>query len=175
MPPNPTLGLPGPRQIVELQTRREYELFGLVPSSIAELHQAALQRAYANPQVVGVWAWNSTGGWGGGKATLGTTGWNLWTELGSALTGALAQQPGCDAEAFVRAWLAQRWPDTPFAGAVADLYLASAALIEQGWYTGICQCKCAPWRDSSVAAAVGLVDASNGSVTDLGLPERCNW
>jgi hypothetical protein len=136
MPPNPTLGLPGPRQIVELQTRREYELFGLVPSSIAALHQAALQRAYANPQVVGVWAWNSTGGWGGGKATLGTTGWNLWTELGSALTGALAQQPGRDAEAFVRAWLAQRWPDTPFARAVADLYLASAALIEQGWYTG---------------------------------------
>ncbi len=136
LPPNPTIGLPGPRQIVELQTRREYELFGLAPSSVAELHQAAIQRAVASGQVVGIWAWNSTGGWGGGTATLGATGWNLWTELGSALTAALAQEPGLDSEAFVRAWLAERLPKPVFAQAVADLYLGSASLLEDGWYFG---------------------------------------
>lgn len=136
LPPNPTIGLPGPRQIVELQTRREYELFGLGPSSVAELHQAAIQRATATPQVAGIWVWNSTGGWGGGTATLGDTGWNLWTELGSALTAALAQQPGSDSEAFVRAWLAARLPDATFAEAAADLYCDSADVLEHGWYMG---------------------------------------
>jgi hypothetical protein len=136
LPPNPTIGLPGPRQIVELQIRREYELFGLAPSSVATLHQAAIQRAVASPQVVGIWAWNSTGGWGGGTATLGATGWNLWTELGSALTAALAQEPGLDSEAFVRTWLAARLADPAYAQAAANLYLASAELLENGWYFG---------------------------------------
>lgn len=136
LPPNPTLGLPGPRQIVELQNRREYELFGLVPSSIAELHGAILARASADPQCVGMWAWNSTGGWGGGQASLGAAGWNLWTELSSALTAALAQDPFLDADGFVRAWLCFRLDIAAFADAVADLYQESAALLERGWYLG---------------------------------------
>ncbi|NNJ08878.1 hypothetical protein EKD04_000900 [Chloroflexales bacterium ZM16-3] len=105
MPHNPTLGLPGPRQIVELQNRREYELFGMVPSSVSELHRAALARAAADPQCAGIWAWNATGGWGGGRAALGEGGWSLWTELSSALTAALAQDVELDADAFVRGWL----------------------------------------------------------------------
>lgn len=146
LPPNPTLGLPGPRQIVELQNRREYELFGLVPSSIAGMHGAALARASADPQCAGVWAWNSTGGWGGGQASLGANGWNLWTELSSALTAALTVEPTLDSDGFVREWARERMQhakgnsgnddDVAFADAVADLYLDSAALIEQGWYLG---------------------------------------
>ena len=136
LPPNPTLGLPGPRQIIEFQNRREYELFGLVPSSIASLHAAALMRASADPQCAGIWAWNSTGGWGGGTASLGTTGWSLWTELSSALTAALAVMPSLDAEDFVRKWMRLRLPSGVFADAAADLYLESSHLIEQGWYLG---------------------------------------
>ena len=148
LPPNPTLGQPGPRQLVELQTRREYELFGLAPAGVARLHGAALARAADDPQCLGFWAWNSTGGWGGGTATLGTTGWNLWTELGSALTAALAQAPDLDSRAFVGTWLRERMqhatynmrhstalPDV-FAEAVAELYLDSEDLIERGWYMG---------------------------------------
>ncbi|NTW04269.1 MAG: hypothetical protein HGA19_23890, partial [Oscillochloris sp.] len=140
MPPNPTLGLPGPRQIVELQNRREYELFGMVPSSVATLHRAALARAIADPQCVGFWAWNATGGWGGGQAVLGEQGWSLWTELSSALTTAISQNTRLDENQFVRSWLHERllapvsppsWPD-----ALADLYLESAELIEGGWYMG---------------------------------------
>ncbi|MBX0329957.1 hypothetical protein K2Z83_20020 [Oscillochloris sp. ZM17-4] len=145
MPHNPTLGLPGPRQIVELQNRREYELFGMVPSSVAELHRAALARAAADPQCAGVWAWNATGGWGGGSAALGEGGWSLWTELSSALTAALAQDVALDTDAFVRGWLGGRgWGSSspqppapsPWAEALADLYLESAELIERGWYMG---------------------------------------
>ncbi|MCX7860494.1 MAG: hypothetical protein N2385_10410 [Chloroflexus sp.] len=138
LPPNPTLGLPGPRQIVELQNRREYELFGLVPSGLVGLHSAAIRRADRNPQCVGIWAWNSTGGWGGGGASVGPDGWNLWTEAGSALTAALAARSELDAERFVREWFEQRLAGyTPaFVAAVATAYLESERLIELGWYLG---------------------------------------
>ncbi|WP_298819473.1 hypothetical protein [Chloroflexus sp.] len=138
LPVNPTLGLPGPRQIVELQNRREYELFGLVPSGVVELHSAAIRRAAAEPRCVGIWAWNGTGGWGGGAASLGPNGWNLWTEASSAITAALAQQPAIDAAAFAREWFAHRLAvyGAAFADAVATAYLKSESLIEQGWYFG---------------------------------------
>ncbi len=138
LPANPTLGLPGPRQIVELQNRREYELFGLVPASVVALHSAAIRRAAAEPRCVGMWAWNSTGGWGGGAASIGPNGWNLWTEASSAVTAALAQQPEIDASAFVRDWFAHRLAayGAAFADAVATAYLTSESLIEQGWYFG---------------------------------------
>ncbi len=133
LPHNPTLGLPGPAQIIELQNRREYELFGMVPSAVAPLHQDVLRHAASNPRFAGVWAWNSTGGWGGGHAALGEEGWSIWTELSSALTAALVRDPALDAPAFVRGWCATAF-GAVFGAAVADVYLESAALIEQGWY-----------------------------------------
>jgi hypothetical protein len=135
LPHNPTLGLPGPQQIIELQNRREYELFGMVPSSVANLHQSVLQRAAADPQYAGIWAWNGSGGWGGGRAALGEYGWSLWTELSSALTGMLTANPDGDTTAFVRCWCAERIGGQ-LGAAVADLYLDSEALIGSGWYFG---------------------------------------
>jgi hypothetical protein len=135
LPHNPTLGLPGPRQFVELQNRREYELFGMVPSSIARLHQNALQHAAATSTFAGVWAWNGTGGWGGGRATIGAEGWSLWTELSSALTAALVRDPSLDTQEFARRWCAERFGGE-FGAALADVYLESEELIERGWYSG---------------------------------------
>lgn len=72
LPHNPTLGLPGPRQIVELQNRREYELFGMLPSSVAGLHAVALRHARErNPRLAGVWAWNATAAGAAGRARSG--------------------------------------------------------------------------------------------------------
>lgn len=139
LPPNPTLGLSGPAQIVELQCRREYELFGMVPSGIASLHRRALINARRGGPLAGVWVWNATGGWGGGSSALGTTGWSLWTELSSALTAALDRDPDLDADALVRAWCRSRLAPTAspaFAAAAAELYLDSERLIEAGWYLG---------------------------------------
>jgi hypothetical protein len=139
LPDNPTLGLPGPQQIVELQNRREYELFGMVPSSVIDQHQAILRYNHEhNARFAGIWAWNSTGGWGGGTASIGSTGWSFWTELSSALTAALFHNPDLDAASFVQQWCAEYLaPYAPsFAAAVADFYLASGSLIEQGWYGG---------------------------------------
>ncbi|PDW00883.1 hypothetical protein [Candidatus Chloroploca asiatica] len=137
LPANPTLGLPGPRQLIEFQNRREYELFGLVPSSIVTLHGMALARAARDPQCAGFWAWNSTGGWGGGQASLGQSGWNLWTELNSAVTAALADQAAFASETFVRDWLHTRLGlvcSPAFVDVAADLYRDSAQFLEQGWY-----------------------------------------
>jgi hypothetical protein len=134
LPPNPTIGLAGPRQIIELQNRREYELFGMAPSGVAALHGAAIRHAAATG-AAGVWAWNATGGWGGGTATLGPDGWNVWTELSSALTAALAQSPALDPAAFVRDWCAARLGGA-LGAAAAALYLDSEQLWERGWYMG---------------------------------------
>lgn len=136
LPHNPTLGLAGPRQIIELQNRREYELFGMIPSSVASLHQEVLGHARAtNGRCVGVWAWNSSGGWGGGQAALGTAGWSLWTELSSALTAALVRAPEMDTTRFVHTWCCAAFGPA-FGTAVAEVYLESAAFVERGWYLG---------------------------------------
>jgi hypothetical protein len=162
MPPNPTLGLPGPKQLIELQNRREYELFGMTPSGIARLHQQVFRAARTEgSRCAGVWAWNGSGGWGGGRAALASEGWSVWTELSSALTAALAGDPELDAPAFVRGWCEEQFGSraadedsagatggsvtleqsaatcpSPFAAAVADLYLDSEQLVERGWYLG---------------------------------------
>jgi hypothetical protein len=135
---NPTLGLSGPRQIIELQNRREYELFGMVPSSVARLHQDVAQHAAANRYYAGVWAWNCSGGWGGGTAALGANGMSVWTELSSAITAALVQNPDLDTTTFIHSWCAERFAASSrqFAAAAADLYVESGDLIEQGWYSG---------------------------------------
>jgi hypothetical protein len=136
LPHNPTLGQAGPRQIIELQNRREYELFGMAPSSIARLHQQVVQHAEStNMSFAGVWAWNSTGGWGGGHAALGATGWSTWTELSSALTAALLLDSGYDTQAFIQRWCTERFGAT-FGPALAEVYRESEELIERGWYAG---------------------------------------
>lgn len=136
LPPNPTSGLPGPAQIIELQNRREYELFGMVPSAVVPLHQHIIQReTTSNRQFAGVWAWNGSGGWGGGRAALGDDGWSVWTELSSALTAALLHEPTLDSDAFLLNWCCQRFGST-FGAAVAAVYRDSASVMEQGWYPG---------------------------------------
>ncbi len=107
----------------------------MVPSSIARLHQDILQHAAANPTFAGVWAWNSTGGWGGGRAAIGAQGWSSWTELSSALTAALVRDPGLDTQEFAERWCAERFGGE-FGAALANVYLESEELIERGWYSG---------------------------------------
>jgi hypothetical protein len=166
LPHNRTIGLPGPKQIVELQNRREYELFGMVHASAAAMHQRVFRHMRdSGGQVDGVWAWNGSGGWGGGRAALGREGWSVWTELSSALTAALARDAELDTAAFVRGWCAEKAKGirlktkaeidhtentagifivesaseaepSAFWEAVADLYLDSESIIERGWYLG---------------------------------------
>jgi hypothetical protein len=136
LPRNPTLGLPGPQQIIELQNRREYELFGMVPSAVVPLHQELLQHEHAtNPQFHGIWAWNSSGGWGGGRAALASEGWSIWTELSSALTAALFHTPDLNTQDFIHTWCIEQFGE-PFGTAVAEVYQESARFMEHGWYPG---------------------------------------
>jgi hypothetical protein len=59
LPSNPTLGLPGPAQIVELQNRREYELFGMAPSA----QECLGDQCDSHLSPLGMFQWGS--GWGG--------------------------------------------------------------------------------------------------------------
>ena len=143
LPLNPTLGLPGPAQLVELQNRREYELCGMVPCGVAKLHGDVLAATCRLEGITGAWVWNGSGGWGSGRAALEQDGWSLWTELNSAVTATLARGAATDVAAFTRAWCVARFArhgDTPemsgFAEAVAEVYLDSEQVIEDGWYSG---------------------------------------
>ncbi len=143
LPLNATLGLPGPVQLVELQTRREYELFGMAPAGVAKLHGETLAAMRRLEGVAGAWVWNGSGGWGGGQAALGQDGWSLWTELSSAVTAALARRAPADMAAFTRVWCLARFAGQgdnatvrAFAEAVAAVYLDSEEVIEDGWYCG---------------------------------------
>ncbi len=136
LPHNPTSGMPGPAQIIELQNRREYELFGMVPTAVIPLHQDIIHHeTHTNRHFAGLWAWNSSGGWGGGRAALGTDGWSIWTELSSAITAALAHNPDMDTHAFVYRWC-EATLGQHFGSAVANVYIESSTIIEQGWYLG---------------------------------------
>jgi hypothetical protein len=135
LPNNPTLGMPGPRQIIELQNRREYELFGMVPSSVERLHHDVIQHAIRQPQIAGIWAWNSTGGWGGGSSAIGTGIWSIWTELNSMVTAALAQNPACGTAECILAWCCSRY-GVELGEAIAAFYRDSEAIMEHGWYLG---------------------------------------
>jgi hypothetical protein len=136
LPHNPTAGTRGPAQIVEMQNRREYELFGMIPNATTALHREVLhhQQTY-NQQFAGIWAWNSTGGWGGGQAALGTNheGWSIWTEINSAVTAALVHTPDVDTNKVVQSWCEERFGGA-FGQAIAALHAESETLIEQGWY-----------------------------------------
>ncbi|NCC50108.1 MAG: hypothetical protein EOM20_02720 [Spartobacteria bacterium] len=53
----------GPRKIIELQARREYEGFGEYPSFVGWDYEVYAKQLADCPDVIGAWIWCQTGGW----------------------------------------------------------------------------------------------------------------
>ena len=65
--PNPTIGLCNQDQIVEFQTRREYDSMGTFPALPWSDFVNDMRRAADKPTVIGYWLWPNEGGWAAGN------------------------------------------------------------------------------------------------------------
>jgi hypothetical protein len=123
VPRNPTIGLPGPRQVVEMQARREYELFGAVPNWKGRAAAEDFARLREMPGVVGVSVWPTNGGflwpartlWGVPERAGAGEGAGTGTDTGTGTgTGAIAPHAEwIDANVFLYARLAAGDPRLP--------------------------------------------------------------
>lgn len=107
LPVNPTLKTGRHRRLVELQARREFETFNVVPNYVGGLYQGALSSVLeANPRVEGVWVWTQ----GGGPLHRGPLmiypfhGTWIWTDANVHAAARLALDPAGDPDRWARDW-----------------------------------------------------------------------
>lgn len=67
LPLSPLLASTQQKKLVEFQTRREYEGFGVYPSFIGWLYQRYLKQIQSMPNIAGISVWCQTGGWSNAK------------------------------------------------------------------------------------------------------------
>jgi hypothetical protein len=105
---NPTLFQGKQRRIVELQARREFEAFNVIPNFIGPIYKEALTEFLAsNHNVEGVWVWTQ----GGGPIRQGPMmiypfhGLWLWTDANVYVTSQIVQNPAIPVEELTRRWV----------------------------------------------------------------------
>ncbi len=69
------------RFILELQTRREYEGFGMFPSFIGWYYRGFYRKLKDDPRLAGIHVWCQTGGWSGFKNLTFVRRSSIWNEL----------------------------------------------------------------------------------------------
>jgi hypothetical protein len=108
VPYNPTLYSGRHKRIVELQARREFEAFNVIPNYVAPDYQDALRGFIErNPNIVGVWVWTQAGGpiRQGPMMIYPFTGHWLWTDANVFATAMIAADPGVPVEKWTREWV----------------------------------------------------------------------
>ena len=108
VPFNPTLYSGRHKRIVELQARREFEAFNVIPNYVAPDYQEALRGFMErNPNVVGVWVWTQAGGpiRQGPMMIYPFHGHWLWTDANVYATAMIAAHPGEPVGKWTREWV----------------------------------------------------------------------
>lgn len=108
VPNNPTLYTGRHKRIVELQARREFEAFNVIPNYLAPTYQSALASFMKeNPNIEGVWVWTQAGGpiRQGPLMIYPFHGMWLWTDANVFSTAMIARDPGQPAETWTRKWV----------------------------------------------------------------------
>jgi hypothetical protein len=149
LPFNHTLETGAQRRIVELQARREFEVFGALPNDLGALHGAALRRFLAaNPRVEGVWTWTQGGGpLRAGPRTLYLREgfWQLY-DLNVYSAGRLAWDPEADPGAVTADWARRTFSTDPSTvAAIGEVMALSRQAVTKGLYIG-------PYADRTVKA-----------------------
>jgi hypothetical protein len=136
--PNPTIGIGGLRQIVELEARREYEGFGLFPNFRAAEVREHLARFRARPQVVGISVWPQNGGfYCRAPVFYRTSGGDEWTDANAFAYAAIARDAATEPEAAALAWARERAGlDAADAAVAARVLARSPDLVRRGLYVG---------------------------------------
>ena len=108
VPYNPTLYSGHHKRIVELQARREFEAFNVIPNYVAPDYQEALRGFLKkNPNIVGVWVWTQAGGpiRQGPMMIYPFYGHWLWTDANVYATAKIAEHPGEPVDKWTREWV----------------------------------------------------------------------
>lgn len=108
VPYNPTLYSGRHKRIVELQARREFEAFNVIPNYVGPEYGGALRGFIErNPNVVGVWVWTQAGGpiRQGPMMIYPFTGHWLWTDANVYASAMIAAHPGEPVEKWTREWV----------------------------------------------------------------------
>ncbi|MDZ7723810.1 MAG: hypothetical protein U5R06_13640 [candidate division KSB1 bacterium] len=74
------------KKIIELQTRRERELFGIVPYYTGYQYETYQKQIKANPSVIGISVWCNTGGWSKWHNLTFLKNSSVWNELNTIST-----------------------------------------------------------------------------------------
>lgn len=83
---NPLFFQDGPRKIIELQARREYEGFGELPSFVGYDYEHYRSRFSGTSQLAGIMVWCQTGGWSRFDRLSFLDGSSIWNELNAFVT-----------------------------------------------------------------------------------------
>ncbi len=129
------------RKIVEFQSRREYEGFGMYPSFIGTDVQQVLRKIVHHRNFAGIKTWGQTGGWGGGTSLLFLSGCHQWTAVNSYVIAALAKRPEQPLKDIIREYARQEFGlrQGPRQGLMqsdwlAELLIRSEDIIRKGLY-----------------------------------------
>jgi hypothetical protein len=98
------------RKIIELQTRREWEGMGVIPSFVGWDYERYLAELQAAKSVEGVHVWCQTGGWANSSwynTAFLDAGGSFWNELNTYVVAHMANS-GISAEEAVRVFCASR-------------------------------------------------------------------
>jgi hypothetical protein len=138
-PPNPTIGLGEHKQIVEFQTRREYDGMGVFPACPWPQYRDAMRRIAHKGNVIGYWIWPNEGGGPNGVGREPQThytyldGFAAWNEANTYLVAALGHDPNGDVKAILRTWAAATYGESA-ADAIVEILLTSDRVMECAKY-----------------------------------------
>ncbi|MBE7558759.1 hypothetical protein HS125_07355 [bacterium] len=138
-PPNPTIGMCEQDQIVEYQTRREYDGMGVFPAMPWRDYKNDVVRMAGKKNVVGYWLWPNEGGWAAGRNKQPQThysflkGFAAWNEANTYFVAALGHDPKREPREVIREWAAAMYGETA-ADAITEILLMSARAAETGLY-----------------------------------------
>lgn len=116
LPLNPTLFSGKHKRIIEMQARREFEAFNVIPNYVAPLHNAALNTfLQSNANITGFWVWTQSGGplRRGPMMLYPFHGFWLWTDANVYATAQIAQNPGRSIKAITEDWVKKMFGDDP--------------------------------------------------------------
>lgn len=91
LPLNPLVFRGSCRKLLELQTRREREGFGVLPYYVGWQYETYYERVKNFPHLAGISVWCQTGGWAQWNNLTFITNSSIWNELNTAATIAIFQ------------------------------------------------------------------------------------
>jgi hypothetical protein len=137
VPRNPTIGVGGLRQVVEVQARREFEGFGLFPNYRGPAFEEDMRVFRGQPQFAGVSVWTTNGGfWLRAPIFYHAHGPDEWIDLNAWAYARMVKDATLTPRRAAEEWAALRGLAPDDAARAADILMRSADVVRRGMYVG---------------------------------------